>query len=213
MIPTKIIAEKREVEALKNLQHFGFLTTKSIAELTDGASGETALKSAKRVIKRLLEKKLILKRKSVEGINCYVLTMKGATRAKPYTLLNVAKSGVELETRYAKRQELIVTTLIEIKTKFNGILLGEIYLKRDIKKFFVGMHGQVWSPDKKQGIGVYFIPSLKNEIAMHVIQLELKTKQYIKEIHLISFEPTIPMIMNKKIKAIKNTMPARPVDL
>lgn len=213
MIATKKIAQNREIEALKNLVHFGFLTTKSIAELTEGVTGDAALKSAKRVLKRLIVKKEVLRRSSRDGILCYVLTKTGAARAKPFTLMNSGKSGAELETRFAKRQELIVSKLIEIKKTFGGVLLGEIYLKRDKNKYFIGLHGQVWNLQKNEGVGVYFISSLRSETAEHVLKLQMRLQRYIKHIYLISFDETAERILTRKIRLRREAMPQPLIDL
>lgn len=213
MIETKKISENREIEALKHLAAFGFLTTKSIAELTEGVTGDSALKSAKRVIKRLVDNREILKRESLEGINCYVLSEKGARRVKPFCFKQRAKTGAELETRFAKRQEFIVAKLNELKSKSGGELLGEVWLKRDSKKFFVGLHGVLWSDAENKGIGVYFISSIRSETAAHVINLEKKLKTFIKEIHLISFEDAGERVLRRKMNQIKRNRPLPPIDL
>ncbi len=213
MIETKKIGENREIEALKNLAAFGFLTTKSIAELTEGVVGNSALKSAKRVIKRLLENRDILKRKSLDGINCYVLSGKGAKRVKPFCFKQRAKTGAELETRFAKRQELIVFKLKELKTNLGGELLGEIWLKRDSKRFFIGLHGVLWNIAENKGIGIYFISSIRSETAEYIIRMERKLRNFIKEIHLISFQETAERVLKREIQKVKRRMPLPPIDL
>lgn len=202
MLETKKIGLSRETEALRNINSFGFLTSKSIAALTEGVSGESATKSAKRVIKRLLENKEILKRKSIEGILVYVLTEKGAARIKENCFLKRAKTGAELETRLAIRQDKLIEEMIKIKNKKEGKkieLLGEIWLRRYPEKWAKGLHGIVWKVEEKKGTGIYFISSVRTETAEHVIKLSKQIKEYIDEIQLTGLTTETTRALLKKI--------------
>jgi hypothetical protein len=213
MIATKETAQNREIEALKNLAYFGFLTTKSIALLTTGAKEPTALKSAKRVINRLIVKKEILRRKSLEGIYCYVLTLAGARRVKPYCFKQRAKTGTALQTRFAIRQDKIIEKIREIQATFEGITLGEVWLKRDSKRYFLGLHGLIWNNDTNTGIGIYYISSIRMETAEHIVKLQNKTKSHIKEIHFVSIDGNAEQAIVKRVKKVKSKLPLPPIDL
>lgn len=204
MIETKKVGLYREIEALRNINAFGFLSTKSIADLTEEVEGDSALKSAKRVVKRLIEKKEILKRESLDGINCFVLTEKGAGRVADLCFFKKAKKGVELETRFAKRQEIIVSALVKIKSRMTGEIevLGEIWLKRNQDGWFAGLHGIAWNKTTKKGIAVFFISSVRTETAVHVLNLRTKWKRHIKEIHLIAFQEETTQALLKRFKRL-----------
>ncbi len=204
MVETKKVGLNRETEALKNINAFGFLTMKSIANLTVEVAGDSALKSAKRVVKRLIEKKEILKRKSIEGINCFVLTEKGARRVADLCFFKKAKKGVELETRFAKRQEIIVSAIVKIRGKLEGDIevFGEIWLKRNQDGWFSGLHGIAWNKTTKKGIGVFFISSVRTETAVHVLNLRTKWKRHIEEIHLIAFQKETTQALLKRVKRL-----------
>lgn len=204
MVETKKTGLNREIEVLRNINAFGFLTTKSIANLTVEVAGDSALKSAKRVVRRLIKKKEILRRKSIEGINCFVLSEKGARRVADLCFFKKAKRGVELETRFAKRQEIIVSALVRIRNKMQGEIevLGEIWLKRNQDGWFSGLHGIAWNKKTKKGIAVFFISSVRTETAVHVLNLRTKWKRHIEEIHLIAFQEETTQALLKSIKRL-----------
>lgn len=203
MIETKKIGLNRELEALKNIEHFGFLTTKSIADLTVGVEGDTASKSAKRVLKRLIEKREILKRESLDGIGCFVLTKVGAQRIAPFCYGKKAKNGIELATRFARRQELIVSTLCKIRKSIEPetILLGEVWLKRDKKKRFKGLHGVVWNFETKKAITVFVASSCRDEIAEHIVNLHYRHKDFISQIIIVAIDRSTAEIVRNKTRA------------
>lgn len=204
MIETKKVGLNREIEALRNINAFGFLTRKGVAYLTVGVEGDSALKSANRVVKRLIEKKEILKRESLDGIDCFVLTEKGAKRVADLCFFKKAKKGVELETRFAKRQEIIVSALVKIRNKMKGDIevFGEIWLKRNQDGWFSGLHGIAWNKTTKKGIAVFFISSVRTETALHVLNLRTKWKRHIEEIHLIAFQEETTQALLKRVKRL-----------
>lgn len=206
MIETRKIGLNREIEALKNIEHFGFLTTKCIADLTIGAEGDSALKSAKRVVKRLLKKKEILKRESLDGICCFVITKIGAKRVAPFCFEKKARSGVEVATRFAKRQELIVSTLRKLQEGIQNksIVLGQVWLKRDKKKRFSGFHGLLWNFETKKGIPIFVASSCHVATAEHIVKLHYQHKEFLTKIIIVAIDSSTQAILKKRTIHIWN---------
>jgi hypothetical protein len=153
------IAEIRERQICNMLDRFGFASAKSIAQFVyTNCKEKAAGVSARRTVKRLEDKKLILKRISWDGVATYVNTKAGAKLGKSPKILE-AVSGVELSTNQNVRQERILERMAEFK-KQGYSCVGQVGVNRHFKEF-TGCHALAIKDTKK--IAVFFVTNSRQE--------------------------------------------------
>ncbi|MHC3435927.1 replication-relaxation family protein [Delftia lacustris] len=91
----RITGEKNQLSTLINLHRFGWLTSRMLASLV-WPNANTSLTLARRSLKELLNKKMIIKRALPAGGDCYTLSTSGARFLQVNSSIN-AKSGAKLK--------------------------------------------------------------------------------------------------------------------
>lgn len=113
MNPNMAKARDREDQVLQAVGLVGWLTTAQVAAWVWPANDAHAARNrAGEVLARLLDRGFLMRRQSILGTWCYVLTHAGAARATAASDL-AFRHGYDLSLLDAHRQDLIVAHLLE----------------------------------------------------------------------------------------------------
>lgn len=91
----RLVGERNRLQLLDYLNRFGWLTSKMVATLI-WPEGSQALAMARRLLKAMLDDKLILRRELPGGVDCYTLSASGA-RALTAATGAAATSGASMQ--------------------------------------------------------------------------------------------------------------------
>ncbi len=94
-IDKRLVGERNRLQLLDYLNRFGWLTSKMVAPLI-WPEGSQALAMARRLLKSMLDDKLILRRELPGGVDCYTLSASGA-RALTEATGAAATSGASMQ--------------------------------------------------------------------------------------------------------------------
>lgn len=185
------IAEIRERQICNFLDRFGYASAKSIAQFVYAdCEKKAAGVSANRTLKRLAEKKLILKRSAWNGTTTYVNTIAGGRLGKNPKIAE-ASSGIELSTVQNVRQERIIEKMVAFK-KLGFACFGQIGINRNLKEY-AGCHAIAIKGSKK--IAIFFVAN-SSEGKIDFISKWYRTHK-IDEVVIIS---------NENSEAVTNTV-------
>lgn len=116
MNPNVEKARDKELHVLVAVGLVGWLTTKQIAAWAWADNPPNAAKNrAQETLKRLVERRLLLRRKTALGAWSYLLTRAGAARANDGLLYQVCREGYDLSQLDVSRQASIVAYLLAQK--------------------------------------------------------------------------------------------------
>ena len=126
------LARENELECLKIIGLFGWLTVRQISQFVwINSNNHTARNKAVLCLKRLEVQKLIIKRINQIGVQCYVLTRAGANFVNLKSKYLLAHHGLDLSTNMCTKQELVVNYLIT-KTKKGCVPFGPAALRLNV---------------------------------------------------------------------------------